>query len=258
MKAAILAGGMGTRLQEFTTLIPKPMVEIGARPILWHIMKGYAQHGVREFTLALGYKGNIIKQFFIDYPRLTGSVRVDLGRGEISVPAPRHEDWVVDLVDTGEAAQTGARLARLKSYLGKETFFLTYGDGVSNVDFSALLAFHRRMGRLVTLTAVRPPARFGALNIEGGAVKQFMEKPQDSSGWVNGGFFVCEPKIFDYVTDQDGCVLEHKPMERLACNGQIAAFQHSGFWHSMDTVRDVGALNEMWKSGRPVWKTWSD
>lgn len=258
MKAAILAGGMGTRLQEFTTLIPKPMVEIGARPILWHIMKGYAQHGVREFTLALGYKGNIIKQFFIDYPRLTGSVRVDLGHGEISVPAPRHEDWVVDLVDTGEAAQTGARLARLKSYLGKETFFLTYGDGVSNVDFSALLAFHRRMGRLATLTAVRPPARFGALRIDDQMVSQFSEKPHDGDGWVNGGFFVCEPAIFDYVSPEDTCVLEHAPLERLAQDGQLAAFQHSDFWHSMDTIRDVHVLNELWKSGRAAWKNWSD
>lgn len=256
MKAAILAGGMGSRLQEFTTLVPKPMVEIGHRPILWHIMKGYARHGVKDFAIALGYKGNLIKQFFVDYPRLTSSLRVDLRTGEVSIPHPRHEDWLVDLVDTGETAQTGARLARLRDHVGDGTFFLTYGDGVSDVDLHALLAFHRRMGRTVTLTAVRPPARFGALDIQDNCVARFAEKPLGGSGWVSGGFFVCEPKIFDYVTAADDCVLEHEPMERLARDGQLAAYQHTGFWHSMDTLRDVNTLNDMWRSGRPAWKTW--
>lgn len=257
MKAAILAGGMGTRLQEFTTLIPKPMVEIGHRPILWHIVKGYAHHGVREFAIALGYKGNLIKQFFVDYPRIASSIRVDIRNGEVAIPNPRHEDWIVDLVDTGETAQTGARLARLKAFLGRETFFLTYGDGVSDVDLGALLAFHRRMGRVATLTAVRPPARFGALDIHDSAVARFAEKPLGGGGWASGGFFVCEPAIFDYVTDADDCVLEHEPMERLARDGQLSAYEHTGFWHSMDTMRDVATLNEMWRSGYPAWKTWT-
>jgi len=257
MKTAILAGGMGTRLQEFTTLVPKPMVEIGSRPVLWHIMKGYAHHGIREFVVALGYKGHVIKQFFVDYPCITSSIRVDLETGAVSIPSPRHENWIVDLVDTGEYAQTGARLARLRDHLGKDTFLLTYGDGVSDVDVTALLAFHHRMGRIATLTAVRPPARFGALDIQDGTVGRFTEKPHDGGGWVNGGFFVCEPQIFDYVTLEDGCILEHEPMERLARDGQLAAFQHEGFWHSMDTVRDVGMLNGLWNAGTAAWKTWN-
>lgn len=258
MKAAILAGGMGTRLQEFTTLVPKPMVEIGTRPILWHIMKGYARLGVREFCVALGYKGHIIKRFFVDYPQHSSNLRVDLASGATSLMSNKREDWLIDLIDTGEMAQTGARLARLKPYLADGTFFLTYGDGVSNIDFGALLEFHRRMGRLVTLTAVRPPARFGAIDLDGDVVTRFTEKPHDSVGWVNGGFFVCEPGIFDYVEEQDGCVLEHQPLQRLARDGQLAAFKHHGFWHSMDTVRDVDALNELWRSGSPPWKTWAE
>ncbi|MDE2184664.1 MAG: glucose-1-phosphate cytidylyltransferase [Alphaproteobacteria bacterium] len=258
MKAAILAGGMGTRLQEFTTLVPKPMVEIGARPILWHIMKGYAQSGVRDFCVALGYKGHIIKRFFVDYPQFSSDLRVDIGSGEVSLTSNKRENWVVELADTGEGAQTGARLARLKSYLSGETFFLTYGDGVSDVDFHALLEFHRRSGRIATLTAVHPPARFGALDLQGHAVTRFTEKPQDGVGWVSGGFFVCEPKIFDYVDDRDQCVLEHEPLRRLAQDGQLAAFRHEGFWHSMDTVRDVETLNELWRSGRSPWKTWAE
>jgi glucose-1-phosphate cytidylyltransferase len=257
MKAAILAGGMGSRLQEFTTVIPKPMVEIGHRPILWHIMKGYAHHGVTEFVLALGYKGSLIKQFFVDYPRLTSSMRVDLRSGAVMIPNPRHENWIVDLIDTGEFAQTGARLSRLKAFIGESTFFLTYGDGVSDVDLDALLAFHRRMGRVATLTAVRPPARFGALDIRDNAVTRFAEKPLGGSGWVSGGFFVCERKIFDYISDADDCVLEHEPMERLARDGQLAAYEHTGFWHSMDTLRDMNMLNDMWRSGSPAWKTWA-
>jgi glucose-1-phosphate cytidylyltransferase len=258
MKAAILAGGMGTRLQEFTNIIPKPMVEIGSRPILWHIMKGYAQHGVGEFVVALGYKGHVIKQFFVDYPRITSSLRVNLKTGAVSIPSPQHEDWIVDLVDTGESAQTGTRLLRLREYLGNETFLLTYGDGVSDVDIGALLDFHRRMGRVATLTAVRPPARFGALDINEGTVDRFTEKPHDGGGWVNGGFFVCEPRIFDYLDAGDDCIFEHEPMERLVRDGQLAAFQHQGFWHSMDTVRDVSALNGMWNAGTPAWKTWAE
>lgn len=256
MKAVILAGGLGTRLQEFTTVIPKPMVEIGNRPILWHIMKGYAHCGVKDFVIALGYKGHVVKQFFMDYSRLNGSARVDLGTGEIKTHEPCKEDWRIDLVDTGEKSQTGCRLANLKSYIGNETFFMTYGDGVSDIDVNALLAFHRKSGRAVTLTAIRPPARFGALKIEDGIVQNFAEKPRDGGGWVSGGFFVCEPSVFDYVTQDDACVFEHEPMERLAREGQLAAFQHHGFWSSMDTVRDVNALNDMWRAGPAPWKTW--
>jgi glucose-1-phosphate cytidylyltransferase len=258
MIAAILAGGLGTRLQEYTTLIPKPMVEIGTRPILWHIMKGYRHCGVRDFCVALGYKGHIIKQYFLDYAHHNSSLRIDLASGEVQIPRRQNEDWRIDLVDTGETAQTGARLSRLRDILGKETFFLTYGDGLSNIDTNALLAFHRRMGRVATLSAIRPPARFGALDLKDDIVERFAEKPTDRSGWVSGGFFVFEPKIFEYVSDDDDCVLEHAPLQRLASEGQLSAFRHGGFWHSMDTVRDVGELNELWRSGRAPWKTWAD
>lgn len=256
MIAAILAGGMGTRLQEYTAVIPKPMVEIGARPILWHIMKSYSSFGVRDFCVALGYKGHVIKKFFADYPMLMSNLHVDLARGSITMPEGNVEDWVIDLVDTGAQAQTGARVAKLKRYLDKEPFFLTYGDGVADVDLNKLLECHRRSGKAMTLTAVQPPARFGALDIKDGAVEQFMEKPHGEGGWINGGFFVCEPRVFDYVTEEDGCIFEHEPMERLARDGELAAYQHSGFWHSMDTVRDVEALNHLWQAGNPPWRSW--
>lgn len=257
MIAAILAGGMGTRMQEFTTVVPKPMVEIGHHPILWHIMKTYRMAGIREFCVALGYRGDVIKQFFSDYARLGGNLRVDLAAG-ITTGSRTGEDWIINLIETGATAQTGARLARLKAFLGKEPFFLTYGDGVSNVDFKALLEFHRRSGRIATLTAVRPPARFGALHLSKGLVDRFSEKPVDGEDWVNGGFFVCEPTIFDYVTEKDNCVLEREPLERLAADGQLAAFRHDGFWQSMDTIRDVQTLNGLWSSGAAPWKNWKD
>lgn len=257
MIAAILAGGMGTRMQEITTVIPKPMVEIGHRPILWHIMKSYRTAGVREFAVALGYRGQVIKQFFLDQARLAGDLRVDLANGAVTGNRPE-EDWIVNLLETGAKAQTGARLARMKALLGKEPFFLTYGDGISNVDHEALLAFHRRTGRIATLTAVRPPARFGALHLSGDMVDRFSEKPLEGEDWVNGGFFVCEPGIFDYVTDDDDCVLEREPLERLARDGQLAAFHHEGFWHSMDTARDVQTLNGIWANGDAAWKLWKD
>lgn len=255
MMAAILAGGMGTRMQEITAVVPKPMVEIGNRPILWHIMKSYRAAGVREFVVALGYRGQVIKQFFLDQARLAGDIRIDLATGGVTGCRPE-EDWVVNLLETGAAAQTGARLARMKAYLGKETFFLTYGDGVANVDIPALLAFHRRTGRIATLTAVRPPARFGALHLTGDLVDRFSEKPLEGEDWVNGGFFVCEPSIFDYVDESDDCVLEREPLERLARDGQLAAFHHAGFWASMDTVRDQQALNAIWARGNAPWKNW--
>lgn len=258
MIAAILAGGYGTRLQEHTTVVPKPMVEIGGRPIIWHIMKTYAEFGVDRFAVALGYKGSVIKEFFVNYARQMNSIRVDLHMGTVDILERQHERWTVDLLDTGMSAQTGARLARMKDLLGKETFFLTYGDGVSDVNIGELLEFHRHMGRAVTLTAVRPPARFGALHIENGAVDRFMEKPKEDGGWINGGFMVCEPRIFDYLNSDDECVLEREPMERLAADGQLAAYQHPGFWQSMDTVRDMQLLNETWNAGSPPWKRWKD
>jgi len=256
MIAAILAGGMGTRMQEITTVTPKPMVEIGHRPVLWHIMKSYRAAGVREFAIALGYRGEVIKQFFIDQAHLAGDLRIDLATGTVSGRRPE-EDWIVNLLETGATAQTGARLARMKPQLGRQTFFLTYGDGVSNVDLQALLAFHRRAGRIATLTAVRPPARFGALRLSGSRVDRFSEKPLDGEDWVNGGFFVCEPAIFDYVDEADDCILEREPLERLARDGQLAAYHHEGFWRSMDTARDQQALNEIWLRGDAPWKTWA-
>ena len=255
MIAAILAGGMGTRMQEITTVVPKPMVEIGHRPILWHIMKSYRAAGVKDFAIALGYRGHVIKQFFLDHARMSGDLRIDMATGAVTGGLPE-EDWIIDLLETGSTAQTGARLARMKAHLGKETFFLTYGDGVANIDFQSLLAFHRRAGRIATLTAVRPPARFGALHLSGDLVDRFSEKPLDGEDWVNGGFFVCEPAIFDYVDEGDDCILEREPLERLARNGQLAAFHHPGFWASMDTVRDQQALNAIWSKGDAPWKNW--
>ncbi len=258
MKTGILAGGTGTRLQELTALVPKPMVEIGSRPILWHIMKIFSGHGFQHFCVALGYKGHLIKEFFVNYPRLVNSLRVDLGTGAVSIHEQQHENWVVDLIETGAAAQTGARLARLKRILGAEAFFFTYGDGVGSVDLRALLDFHRRMGRIATVTAVRPPAKFGALDLDGSLVGQFTEKPVAGEGWVNGGFYVFEPRVFDYLSEHEGCVLERDPLENLARDDQLAAFKHPGFWHCMDTIRDVDLLNDLWRSGTAPWKIWND
>jgi glucose-1-phosphate cytidylyltransferase len=256
MKTVILAGGLGSRLAEETEVKPKPMVEIGGRPILWHILKHYARHGLREFAIALGYKGDVIKRYFLDYRALSGDLTVDLKSGAVSVAAREAEDWTVHLVDTGAATNTGGRVRRLRPLLEGGTFMVTYGDGVSDVDLQALLRFHRAQGRVATLTAVRPPARFGGIAFEGERVARFTEKPQIGEGWINGGFLVFEPGVFEYL-GSDETSLEADTMERLAADGQLAAYRHDGFWQCMDTLRDRNLLQALWSCGSPPWKTWA-
>ena len=255
MKCVILAGGMGTRLSEETTVRPKPMVEIGGMPILWHIMKIYGEAGVKEFVLALGYKAEMIKAFFLDYCRLQNNFSVNLAGGDVELHDNEREDWKVHLVDTGMQTQVGGRLKRLSSWVSGGTFLMTYGDGVAEIDVRELLAFHRRHGRLATLTAVRPPARFGALELDGELVGRFSEKPQAGEGWINGGFFVLEPEVLDYI-EGDETSFEYGPLERLATEGQLAAYRHEGFWHCMDTMRDVRTLNTLWEGGQAPWAVW--
>jgi glucose-1-phosphate cytidylyltransferase len=258
MKTVLLAGGLGSRLSEETIVKPKPMVEIGGMPILLHIMKIYAHHGFREFVVALGYKGEIIKDFFINYHLLNSDVKVNTRSGKVEFIMPVKDDLEVNLIDTGATSMTGGRLRRLQSLLEKEgTFMLTYGDGVANVDIKKLLAFHRAHGKIATVTAVRPPARFGAMSFEGDTVLDFMEKPQTGEGWINGGFFVFEPAIFKYLHD-DTTILERDPLEGLCRDGQLMAYRHEGFWQPMDTVRDRDSLNDLWKTGHAPWKCWED
>jgi glucose-1-phosphate cytidylyltransferase len=259
MKVAILAGGMGTRLAEETDIRPKPMVEIGGRPILWHIMMHYAHFGQREFAIALGYKGEYIKQWMVQYATLWGDMTVDTGRGEVNRHHrnPPNHDWSVHLAYTGLNTQTGGRIKRLQPWIGRERFFLTWGDGLSNVDIDKLLAFHKSHGKLATVTAVRPPARFGHMEFNGDLVTRFTEKPQTSEGWINGAFFVLEPEIFDYI-EGDETQFEREPLERLAREGQLAAYRHESFWQCMDTLRDKKLLERLWASGNPPWKLWSD
>ncbi len=255
MNVVILAGGLGTRLAEETQIRPKPMVEIGGRPLLWHIMKVYAYHGFREFFIALGYRGEEIKRFFRDYPALTGDMTINFSSGDIEVHNRECEDWVVHLVDTGQDTLTGGRVKRLEAQLREATFMVTYGDGVSNIDLKALLAFHRAHGRVATVTAVRPPARFGGLIFDGDAVTSFTEKPQAGEGWINGGFLVLEPNVFDYL-DDDRSSLEADALERLASAGQLMAYRHYDFWQCMDTLRDKHLLESLWREGRAPWKVW--
>lgn len=258
MKAVILAGGLGTRLSEETTVRPKPMVEVGGRPILWHIMKIYSAHGVRDFIICLGYKGNVIKEYFLNYGTNHADITVDLGAGRTEIHSARAEDWRVTLVDTGAASETGGRLRRVMPYLAEEeAFFMTYGDGVGNVDINAGLALHRREGRLATVTATQPAGRFGILNIDGDKVTSFREKPDGDGGWINGGFFVLSPKVVDYI-DNDQMPWERKPLERLAAEGQLSVYRHSGFWQPMDTLRDRTVLEGLWNSGSAPWRIWSD
>jgi len=255
MKLVILAGGLGTRISEETSVRPKPMVEIGGRPILWHIMKMYARHGINEFVLCLGYKGYLVKEFFANYFLHTSDVTIDLANNALEVHQRTAEPWKVTMVDTGESTMTGGRLKRVARYLGDEDFCFTYGDGVGDVDISGLLRFHRDHGKLATLTAVQPPGRFGALDLDGTTIRGFQEKPQGDGGWVNGGFFVLSPKVIDYIED-DGTVWEREPLQRLASQGQLAAHFHSGFWQPMDTLRDKNHLEELWAGGQAPWKTW--
>jgi glucose-1-phosphate cytidylyltransferase len=253
MKVAILAGGVGSRLAEETQVLPKPMVEIGGKPILWHIMRHYAAHGHREFVVALGYKGEVIKRYMVEYCSLASNLTVELGRGDVCVHDGERDDWRVQLIDTGLYSNTGGRIKRLAPYVGDETFMLTWGDGVSDIDLDALLAFHRSHGRLVTLTAVRPPARFGHLQLRAGEVTEFSEKPQTGEGWINGAFFVCEPGVFDYV-EGDDMQWEKEPLERLAKDGELMAYRHAGFWQCMDTLRDKKLLEKLWETGDAPWR----
>jgi glucose-1-phosphate cytidylyltransferase len=255
MKVAILAGGLGSRLAEETETKPKPMVEIGGQPILWHIMKSYAHHGFKEFLVALGYKGDVIKRYFLDYAKLHSNFTVNLASGDILRHNRETEDWSVHLIDTGIDTITGGRLKRLGSYLGNETFMATYGDGVSNVDLQVLLNFHRRHGKLATVTAVRPPARFGGLVFDGDRVVQFTEKPQIGEGWINGGFFVLEPAVLEYIKG-DETHWELEPLERLVAEGQLMAYRHDDFWQCMDTQRDMRLLEGLWSTGNAPWKVW--
>ena len=255
MKVVILAGGQGTRLAEETDVRPKPMVEIGARPLLWHILKHYDRFGFREFFVALGYRGEVVKRFFLDQSTLSGSLTIDLRSGEVDRHEGRKEHWKVHLIDTGLATMTGGRVKRLEPWLADGTFMLTYGDGVSDVDLQALLDFHRRHGRLATVTAVRPPARFGGLVFDGDRVIDFTEKPQIGEGWINGGYMVFEPGVFKYLLG-DSTVLEAHVLEALAREGELMAYRHENFWQCMDTLRDKRYLEGLWDRGEAPWKVW--
>jgi glucose-1-phosphate cytidylyltransferase len=255
MKVAILCGGMGTRLSEETAFKPKPMVEIGGRPILWHIMKGFAESGFNEFVLALGYRGDVIKDYFLKYRSHATSCSVKLDTGQVTLHDGHCEDWTVHLIDTGMHTMTGGRVRRVAQFIGHEPFLLTYGDGLANIDFTELVGFHRRHGRLATVTAVRPPTRFGDLTLQGQWVTRFEEKPQIGEGWINGGFFVVNPEIADLI-EGDDIIWEREPIEELARTGQLVAFQHEGFWRCMDTVRDLRLLEGMWQADEAPWKVW--
>ncbi len=255
MKVTLLAGGMGTRLAEETETRPKPMVEIGDRPVLWHIMRHFAHYGFKEFCIALGYKGDLIKHYFMDYARLTGSMSLDLKTGAVNMHDRTCEDWTIHLVETGLDTLTGGRVKRMQPWLGDETFIVTYGDGVADVNLPELVKFHRSHGKIATVTAVRPPSRFGALVIEGDLVTSFDEKPQVGEGWINGGFLVFEPKVFDYL-EGDKSVLEVHALERLAADRQLAVFKHDRFWQCMDTIRDKRYLESLWQTGNAPWRIW--
>jgi len=253
MKTVILCGGLGTRLSEETQVKPKPMVEVGHRPMLWHIMKIYEKHGFSDFMLALGYKGELIKDYFLNYNSYQSDLKIQLKDHIVEYSNPTVEDWCVSMIHTGANSMTGGRLLRLKDYLQPHgTFMLTYGDGLADVDIAELLKFHRRHGQIATITAVRPSARFGGLQLDDGQVTSFEEKPQSGEGWINGGFFVLEPSVFDYLED-DASVLEQEPMEKLSQDGQLMAYQHRGYWQCMDTIRDRDLLQEAWDSGNPPW-----
>ncbi len=255
MKAVILAGGLGTRISEETSIKPKPMIEIGGRPVLWHIMKSYSAHGIHDFIICLGYKGYMIKEYFANYFLHMSDITIDLKHNQVETHQNSAEPWRVTLVDTGDGTMTGGRIKRVRQYLDNENFCLTYGDGVSDVDIGALVAFHKAQNTLATLTGVQPPGRFGALNMAENKITSFQEKPQGDGGWINGGFFVLSPKVIDYI-DGDATVWEREPMERLAREGELSAYLHRGFWQPMDTLRDKNHLEELLASGKAPWKTW--
>lgn len=255
-KVLILAGGLGTRLSEETTIKPKPMVEIGGKPILWHIMKIYSSYGFNEFVILCGYKGQVIKEYFSNYFLHQNDMTIDLKNNKIDYFNNVSEDWKITLIDTGELTMTGGRIKRAKSYINNETFLLTYGDGVSDVNIKEAYEFHKKHKKQLTVTAIQPEARYGILDIKNDTeVKGFLEKPKGESGWINGGFFVCEPSIIDYITD-DTTIFERDPMQKIAQNGEMKAYKHEGFWQCMDTIRDKTKLQEMWESNDAPWKLW--
>ena len=256
MKAVILAGGIGTRISEESSVRPKPMIEIGGRPILWHILKIYSAHGINDFIICLGYKGYVIKEYFANYFLHMSDVTFDMGANKMEVHNVKAEPWKVTLVDTGEDTMTGGRLKRVQKYLGDEDFCFTYGDGVGDVDITKLVAHHRLHNRLSTVTSTQPPGRFGALKLEGDRIAGFQEKPQGDGGWINGGFFVLSPKVLDHIAD-DATVWEREPMESIARAGQMTAYLHDGFWQPMDTLRDKILLEELWTTGKAPWKVWA-
>ena len=255
MKVVILAGGMGTRISEETSIRPKPMVEIGGKPILWHIMKIYSSYGLHDFIICLGYKGYVIKEYFANYFLHMSDVTIDMTQNRMEVHQNSAEPWRVTLVDTGENTMTGGRIRRVRSYLGEDDFCCTYGDGVGDVNISRLIEFHKAKGTLATLTATKPPGRFGSINMSENKILNFQEKPEGDGAWINGGFFVLNPKIIDYI-DGDETIWERSPMESLAREGQISAYLHEGFWQPMDTLRDKTHLEELWSSGKAPWKQW--
>jgi glucose-1-phosphate cytidylyltransferase len=258
VKVVILAGGFGTRIGEETDIRPKPMIEIGGHPILWHIMKTYAQYGFNDFVILLGYKGFHIKQFFVDYYMFNSDIRVDLSSNSMEVLNNKSEDWKVTLIDTGLETQTGGRVLRAKPYIDNESFMLTYGDGVSDVNIKNLLDFHKNHKKLLTMTSVQPEGRFGSIDFNSdGGVKEFREKPPGDNTWINAGYMVCEPAIFDYLEKGDKTILEREPMEKMAQDGQVMAYRHKGFWKCMDTTRDKKMLNELWDTGEAKWRLWN-
>lgn len=257
MKVVILAGGLGTRLSEETDLKPKPMVEIGGKPVLWHIMKNYSHWGFNEFVILTGYKSHVIKDYFINYYTRYSDITIDMGSNAVEIHNHRNEPWKVTMLYTGQDTMTGGRIKRAQDFVGKERFMLTYGDGVSNVNIHELIKNHEHSGRFVTMTAVQPKGRFGALSIqENNQISSFIEKPKGDSAWINGGFFVCEHQVFDYIPQDDSCIFEKKPLENLAVDGQLNAFKHYDFWRPMDTLRDKIDLTEMWMTGKAPWAVW--
>lgn len=256
MKVLILAGGYGTRLSEETVIRPKPMLEIGDQPVLWHIMKGYSHYGLNEFVILLGYKGYVIKEYFVNYFLHQSDVTIDLSTNQLEVHNNTSEPWKVTLLDTGKNSMTGGRILRAKSFVNNERFMLTYGDGVSDVNFDELLRFHKSHGKMVTATTVQPEGRYGSVDSnEEGRIQRFLEKPEGDGAWINGGFFVCEPEVFDYLED-DKTIFEREPLENLASDGELYAYRHTGFWKCMDTLRDKSQLNRLWETGQAKWKIW--